>query len=131
MPLAADYPFLDVFWTLLIFFVWVIWFMILFRVIVDIFRRHDIGGGTKALWLLFLLCVPLVGLLAYMITNSESMAQRNVQSVQQSQAEFDSYVQTVAGSGGSAAEIAKAKELLDSGAINQSEFEALKAKALA
>ncbi|HVI17321.1 MAG TPA: SHOCT domain-containing protein, partial [Gaiellales bacterium] len=92
--------------------------------------RHDASGGKKALWLLFLLCVPLVGLLAYMITNSESMAQRNVQSVQQSQAEFDSYVQTVA-SGGSAAEIAKAKELLDSGAINQSEFEALKAKALA
>ncbi|MFL6049454.1 MAG: SHOCT domain-containing protein [Gaiellales bacterium] len=117
-------------WSLLVIFFMVIYFMMLFQVIVDIFRRHDASGGKKALWLLFLLCVPLVGLLAYMITNSESMAQRNVQSVQQSQAEFDSYVQTVA-SGGSAAEIAKAKELLDSGAINQSEFEALKAKALA
>ena len=117
-------------WSLLVIFFMVIYFMMLFQVIVDIFRRHDASGGKKALWLLFLLCVPLVGLLAYMITNSESMAQRNVQSVQQSQAEFDSYVQTVA-SGGSAAEIVKAKELLDSGAINQSEFEALKAKALA
>src|SRR6476469_8330535 len=121
----------DFLWSLLVIFFMVIYFMMLFQVIVDIFRRHDASGGKKALWLLFLLCVPLVGLLAYMITNSESMAERNVQSVKQSQAEFDSYVQTVAGSGGSAAEIAKAKELLDSGAINQSEFDALKAKALA
>jgi predicted PurR-regulated permease PerM len=121
----------DFLWSLLVIFFMVIYFMMLFQVIVDIFRRHDASGGKKALWLIFLLCVPLVGLLAYMITNSESMAQRNVQSAQQSQAEFDSYVQNVAGSGGSTAEIAKAKELLDSGAINQSEFEALKAKALA
>ena len=118
-------------WSLLVIFFMVIYFMMLFQVIVDIFRRHDASGGKKAAWLLILLCIPLVGLLAYMITNSESMAQRNVQSVQQSQAEFDSYVQTVATSGGSADEIAKAKELLDSGAINQAEFEALKAKALA
>jgi predicted PurR-regulated permease PerM len=121
----------DFLWSLLVIFFMVIYFMMLFQVIVDIFRRHDASGGKKAAWLLFLLCIPLVGLLAYMITNSESMAQRNVQSVQQSQAEFDSYVQTVATSGGSAGEIAKAKELLDSGAINQAEFEALKAKALA
>jgi predicted PurR-regulated permease PerM len=121
----------DFLWSLLVIFFMVIYFMMLFQVIVDIFRRNDASGGKKAAWLIFLLFVPLVGLLAYMITNSESMAQRNVQSVQQSQAEFDSYVQTVATSGGSAGEIAKAKELLDSGAINQSEFEALKAKALA
>ena len=91
-------------WSLLVIFFMVIYFMMLFQVIVDIFRRHDASGGKKAAWLLFLLCIPLVGLLAYMITNSESMAQRNVQSVQQSQAEFDSYVQTVATSGGSAAQ---------------------------
>ena len=75
-------------WSLLVIFFMVIYFMMLFQVIVDIFRRHDASGGKKALWLLFLLCIPLIGLLAYMITNSESMAQRNVQSVQQSQAEF-------------------------------------------
>ena len=118
-------------WSLLVIFFMVIYFMMLFQVIVDIFRRHDASGGKKALWLLFMLFITLIGLLAYMITNSEAMAERNVQSVQQSQAEFDSYVQTVATSGGSAGEIAKAKELLDSGAINQAEFEALKAKALA
>jgi predicted PurR-regulated permease PerM len=121
----------DFLWSLLVIFFMVIYFMMLFQVVVDIFRRNDASGGKKALWLIFLLFVPLVGLLAYMITNSESMAQRNVQSVQRSQAEFDSYVQNVAGSGGAAGEIAKAKELLDSGAISQSEFDALKAKALA
>ena len=121
----------DFLWSLLVIFFMVIYFMMLFQVIVDIFRRHDASGGKKALWLIFLLCVPLVGLLAYMITNSESMAERNVQSVKQSQAEFDSYVQTVATSGGSASEIAKAKELLDSGAITPDEYQSLKTKALA
>jgi predicted PurR-regulated permease PerM len=121
----------DFLWSLLVIFFMVIYFMMLFQVIVDIFRRRDASGGKKALWLIFLLCVPLVGLLAYMITNSESMAERSVQSARQSQAEFDSYVQNVAESGGAAGEIAKAKELLDNGTINQSEFDALKAKALA
>src|SRR6476659_6755045 len=95
----------DFLWSLLVIFFMVIYFMMLFQVIVDIFRRHDASGGKKALWLLFLLCVPLVGLLAYMITNSESMAERSVQSAKQSQAEFDSYVQNVAESGGAAGEM--------------------------
>ena len=107
----------------------VIYFMMLFYVIVDVFRRHDASGGKKALWLLFLLVAPLVGLLAYMITNSDGMAERNVNAAQQQQDQFDNYVRTTAG-GGSAAEIEKAKSLLDSGAITQDEFNALKAKAL-
>ena len=116
-------------WSLLVLFFMVIYFMMLFYVIVDVFRRHDASGGKKALWLLFLLIAPLVGLLAYMITNSDGMAERNVNAAQQQQDQFDNYVRTTAG-GGSAAEIEKAKSLLDSGAITQDEFNALKAKAL-
>ena len=116
-------------WSLLVLFFMVIYFMMLFYVIVDVFRRHDASGGKKALWLLFLLVAPLVGLLAYMITNSDGMAERNVNAAQQQQDQFDNYVLTTAG-GGSAAEIEKAKNLLDSGAITQDEFNALKAKAL-
>ena len=116
-------------WSLLVLFFMVIYFMMLFYVIVDVFRRHDASGGKKALWLIFLLVAPLVGLLAYMITNSEAMAKRQVESAKQSQQQFDTYVRDVSSSG-SAAEIEKAKGLLDSGAITQDEFNALKAKAL-
>ena len=117
-------------WSLLVIFFMVIYFMMLFYVIVDVFRRHDASGGKKAMWLLFLLVVPLLGLLAYMITNGDGMAARNVQEAQEQQDQFDSYVRTTAG-GGSAAEIEKAKALLDSGAITQQEFDTLKTKALA
>ena len=119
----------ELLWSLLVLFFMIIYFMMLFYVIVDVFRRHDASGGKKAMWLIFLLIAPLVGLLAYMITNSEGMANRNVKQAQQQQEQFDSYVRQTAG-GGSAAEIEKAKSLLDSGAITQDEFNALKAKAL-
>jgi predicted PurR-regulated permease PerM len=128
---AADYPFLDVLWTMFIFFLWIIWFFLLFRVIVDIFRRKDIGGGSKTLWLLFVILLPFLGVFVYLIVNSNEMADRDLQRAQASQQQFDSYVKDVAGSGGAAAEIDKAKQLLDSGAITQEEFNALKAKALA
>lgn len=127
--LAADYPFLDVFWTMLVFFVWVSWFVLLIRIIGDVFRRHDIGGGTKTLWLIFLLFVPFIGTFTYLIANSEGMAQRAMQETRAAQSQFDDYVKSV--SGGSAAEIDKAKKLLDDGTITQPEFEAIKAKALA
>ena len=120
----------ELLWSLLALFFMVIYFMMLFYVIVDVFRRHDASGGKKALWLVFLLVAPLVGLLAYMITNSDGIAARNVTQAQQQQDQFDDYVRTTAG-GGSAAEIEKAMNLLDSGAITQDEFNALKAKALA
>lgn len=127
----ADYPFLDVLWTMLVFFVWVAWFMLLFRIVGDIFRRSDITGGKKTLWLIFVLFAPFLGVFAYLISNSDGMAQRDLERAQAAQSQFDDYVRSAAGSGGAAAEIDKAKQLLDSGAISESEFAAIKAKALA
>ena len=129
MPFAADYPFLSVLWTMLVFFAWVIWFWILITILADIFRRHDIGGGKKALWIVFVILTPFLGVLIYLIANNEGMNERNLARARDSQAQFDDYVKTV--SGGAAAEIEKAKGLLDSGAISQAEFDQIKAKALA
>ena len=131
MVIAADYPFLDVLWTLLIFFAWVIWFWLLITIAIDVFRRRDIGGGKKTLWLIFLILVPFVGVFAYLIINHDHMAERNEQRARAQQAQFDSYVQSVATKGGPAAEIDRAKQLLDSGAITQQEFDVIKQKALA
>jgi hypothetical protein len=131
MFVASSYPFLDVFWTILIFFVWVAWFMLLFRVIGDIFRRHDIGGGAKVLWLIFVITLPFLGVFIYLIAESKGMDERSVERAQASRQQFDDYVRETASSGGAAAEIDKAKQLLDSGAITQAEFDAIKAKALA
>ena len=129
--LAADYPFLDVFWTMLVFVVWVAWFMLLFRVIGDVFRRRDTGGGAKVLWLIFVIAVPFLGVFVYLIAESKGMAERSIERAQASQQQFDAYVRETASSGGAAAEIDKAKQLLDSGAITQAEFDAIKIKALA
>jgi hypothetical protein len=129
--ILADYPFLGVLWSMLVFFVWVAWFMLLFKIVGDIFRRRDIGGGMKTLWLIFVLFLPFLGVFVYLIANNDEMAQRDMERAQAAQAQFNDYVQQAAGSGGAAAEIDKAKKLLDSGAINESEFAALKAKALA
>jgi len=129
--IAADYPLLDVFWTMLIFFVWISWFMLLFRVIGDIFRRRDIGGGAKVLWLIFVIALPFLGVFIYLVAENDGMAERNMQQLQAHQQATDAYIQSVAGSGGAAAEIDKAKQLLDSGAITQQEFDAIKQKALA
>jgi hypothetical protein len=129
--LAADYPFLDVLWTMLIFFAWVIWFWILITVFADLFRRKDIGGGSKVLWTIFVIIVPFLGVFIYLLVNHEGMADRSIRDVQASQAQMDAHIQSVAGSGGPAAEIERAKALLDSGAIDQAEFDSLKRKALA
>jgi len=125
---ASSYPFLDVLWTMIIFFCWIIWFFLLFRVIADIFRRHDIHGGAKTLWLIFVIILPFLGVFIYLIVESHGMADRDMKSVQASQQQFDTYVKSVAG--GSAAEIEKAKGLLDSGAISQAEYDSIKSKAL-
>jgi Phospholipase_D-nuclease N-terminal/Short C-terminal domain len=127
---AADYPFLDILWTLLIFFAWVIWFWMLIIVIGDVFRRNDIGGGKKTIWLLFVIFLPFLGIFAYLIANSDGMSERNAQRAKADRAQFDDYVRTVATEGGPASEIERAKQLLDSGAITQPEFDAIKAKAL-
>ena len=116
-------------WSLIVIFFMVVYFMMLFSVIVDIFRRHDASGGKKALWLLFILVVPLLGLLIYLIANGQGIAERQSKDVQQSQAQLDDHIKAV--TGGSAEQIAKAKELLDAGTITQAEFDQLKAKALA
>ena len=129
---AADYPFLEVLWTMLVFFAWVMWFWLLIVIIGDLFRRHDIGGGKKTVWLIFLLFLPFLGAFAYVLANSKSMAERNMARAREQQAEHDDYVRATAGTGGgAAAEIDRAKQLLDSGAITQAEFDAIKAKALA
>jgi hypothetical protein len=129
--IAADYPFLDVLWTLFIFFAWVIWFWLLITIFADIFRRHDIGGGKKALWVIFVIIVPFIGVLIYLIAESKGMAERQEQVARRAKSQTDEYIKTVAADVDPAGQIAQAKQLLDSGAINQHEFDALKQKALA
>jgi len=127
--LASDYPFLDILWTMFIFFLFVIWIWILITVFVDIFRRKDTSGFSKAAWIIFVIILPYLGVLIYLIANHDGMADRNLAQMQQQKAATDEYIRSV--SGGAAAEIEKAKGLLDSGAISQAEFDAIKAKALA
>jgi hypothetical protein len=129
--LAADYPFLDVLWTMFVFFLFIIWIWILITVFADIFRRKDISGFGKAAWIVFVILLPYLGVLVYLIANHDGMADRNLAQMQKQQQATDAYIQSVAGSGGAAGEIEKAKGLLDSGAITQAEFDALKQKALA
>ena len=130
MVFAADYPFLDVFWTMVIFFFWVIWIWILVTVLIDLFRRHDIGGGGKALWALFVIVLPYLGVFIYLITQGKQMAERRAEELRASRASFDEHVREVSATSAPSDQIAKAKELLDSGAIDQAEFDQLKRKAL-
>jgi hypothetical protein len=131
MPIAADYPFLDILWSMIIFFVWVTWIWMMILILSDVFRRRDLSGWGKAGWTFFLIVLPFLGALIYLIAQSDGMAERRAQDAQGQRAQMDDYVRSLAGSGGPAAEIDKAKQLLDSGAIDQAEYEALKAKALA
>ena len=131
MLVASDYPFLDVMWTMLVFFVWIAWFLLLFRIIGDIFRRRDLGGGAKTVWLIFVILLPFLGVFVYLVSQNDGMNQRQAEQMQAQQSRMDDYVRSVAASGGPAAEIEKAKGLLDSGAISQSEYDSIKAKALA
>ena len=131
MVLAADYPFMDVLWTMIIFFAWVVWIWMVVLILIDIFRRRDIGGWAKAGWTVFIIVIPFIAALIYLIAEHDGMADRAADRMRGQQAQFDSYVRTAADSGGAASEIDRAKKLLDDGAITESEFEALKAKALA
>jgi hypothetical protein len=126
--IAADYPFIDVLWTMIIFFFWVIWIWIVITVLIDVFRRHDIGGFAKALWVIFVVILPWLGVLIYLIVEHDGMRERSLKQAQAQREAFDDRVREA--SGGSADEIAKAKQLLDQGAITQDEFNALKTKAL-
>jgi Phospholipase_D-nuclease N-terminal/Short C-terminal domain len=131
--IASDYPFLDILGSMLFFFGFVLWFWLLIRVFGDVFRRHDIGGFGKFAWSLFVIVIPLLGVLVYLIAEGRKMAERDVDQAKAQKAAMDEYVRSVAGEGGGGpgSEIAHAKQLLDSGAINQEEFERLKQKALA
>lgn len=117
--------------SMLFFFLFIVWFWILITVFADIFRRHDTSGFAKVLWMIFVIILPYFGVFIYLIANHDGMTERSMKQAQAQQAQMDQYVQSVAGSGGSAAEIEKAKGLLDSGAITQAEYDSMKAKALA
>ncbi len=128
--IAADYPFLEVLWTMFVFFAFIIWFWILITIFADIFRRKDTSGFSKVLWIIFVIILPFLGVFIYLIANHDGMTERNIAQAQKQQEQMDAYVKSVAGSGGAAAEIERAKGLLDSGAITQAEFDSIKAKAL-
>jgi Short C-terminal domain/Phospholipase_D-nuclease N-terminal len=126
--IAADYPFLDVLWTIVIFFAWVIFIWVAITVLIDVFRRRDIGGWAKAAWVVVVIVLPFLGVLIYLVTQHDGMRERSETEVKAQRQALDQYVRETAG--GPASEIAKAKELLDAGAITQEEFDAIKAKAL-
>ena len=128
MPLAT-YTFLDVLWSMIIFFAFVIWIWLLITVFADIFRRRDASGFAKALWIIFVIILPYLGVLIYLIAEHNGMAERGEHQLRAAQAQQDAYIKSVAGTS-SADQIAQAKQLLDSGAITQAEFDALKQKAL-
>jgi hypothetical protein len=131
MFLAADYPLLDIIWTMLVFFGWVIWFWLLIVVFGDLFSRHDISGWGKAGWVLLVVALPYLGVFIYLIAQGQHMAERRGAETRARRASADEYIRDVASGGGPADEIARAKGLLDSGAISEAEFEQIKQKALA
>lgn len=113
-----------------VFFAWIIWFWLLITVFSDLFRRHDASGFTKVLWMIFVIILPYLGVFVYLIANHDGMTERAMKQQQAQQQQFDERIRA-AGASNAAADIEKAKQLLDSGAINQAEYEALKAKSLA
>jgi len=132
MSLAdSSYPLLDVFWSILLFFLWVMWFWVLIMVFIDIFRSRDLSGWAKALWFLFVLLIPLIGVLVYLIARGGRMQERTAQEAQQQDRQFRAYVQEAAGSQSSADQLAKLADLRDRGVITAAEFETQKAKVLA
>ena len=135
MPLAASssYPLLDAFWTIVEIFLWVIWFWILITVFIDIFRSHDLSGWGKALWFLFVLIIPLIGVLVYLIVRGDSMHERQMRQVQAEDQAARSYIQQAAAESpaSTADQLEKLANLRDRGVITPEEFEREKAKILA
>jgi hypothetical protein len=127
---STSYPFLNLFWDILIVFAWILFIWVAIICFTDIFRRRDISGWGKAAWVVLIVIIPWIGVLAYLIFNHNGMADRSEKQAQASQAQFDDYVRQAADRGGPAGEIETAKKLLDSGTITQDEFDAIKAKAL-
>ena len=129
--LAYDYPVLGVFWSMLMFFIWIAWIILVFRIFVDVFRSPDIGGFGKAFWCIFVIVVPFLGVLVYLIVHGGGMAQRDVDQARQNEAAFRSYIRDTAGTGGTADELTKLADLHARGALSDDEFAAQKAKLLA
>ncbi|MBV9048427.1 MAG: PLDc N-terminal domain-containing protein [Solirubrobacterales bacterium] len=127
---ASSYPFLNVLWDILIIFAWLLFIWIAIVAFSDLFRRRDISGWRKAAWVVLIVLLPWIGVLAYLIVNHDGMAERSEKQTQAAQAQFDEYVRQAADKGGPAGEIETAKKLLDSGTITQTEFDAIKARAL-
>jgi Short C-terminal domain/Phospholipase_D-nuclease N-terminal len=130
MTATTTYPILDLFWTMLQIFVFIIWIWLLIAIFSDIFRSHDMGGGAKALWFIFVLVVPLLGVLVYLIARGGSMHERAVAQAQRQQHAFDDYVRQTAGGASQADELAKLADLKAKGVLTDAEFEAQKAKLL-
>ena len=132
MVIAADYPFLDVLWTMILFFAWVVWIVMMVAILADVFRRRDIGGWAKAGWCVFLIVLPFLGVLVYLVAQHDGIAERNEQRAELAQRQWDERVRrSVSGADGAAAEIERAEQLLAKGTISHTEFESLKAKAIA
>jgi hypothetical protein len=131
LAVIETYPLLEVFWTMLIFFAFVVWIWILFIVFADIFRRHDVSGWVKTLWIVFVILLPYLGVFVYLIAEHKGMTERSVKQAEASKAEMDQYVRSVASQSDPSEQIAKAKSLLDQGTISQAEFDQIKQKALA
>ena len=131
MVIAADYPFLDIVFTMLIFFAWVVWIWMMIMILSDVFRRRDISGWGKAAWVVFLIVLPFIGVLVYLVAQHDGMAERRSSDLRDAEAQMDDYLRSVPAEQGPASEIAKAAQLRDSGAITQTEFETIKAQALA
>ena len=131
MILATDYPLLEAFETILIFFGFVIWLWLLFTVFADIFRRSDASAWVKVLWIVLIILLPFLGVFIYLIAEHKGMSERAIKQEEAARSQMDQYVKSVAGDRGPAEQIANAKRLLDSGTITQAEFEQIKQKALA
>ena len=129
--LSYDYPLLGFFWSMLMIFLWIAWIFLLIRVFADVFRNHKMGGFAKALWIIFVIVAPFLGVLIYLIVHGGSMAERDLHDAQSQQAAFDSYIRETAGSSGAADELTKLAALKSQGVITDAEFAAQKAKLLA
>jgi type VI protein secretion system component VasK len=127
---SQDYPLLNLFWTMLWFFLWILWIFLLIRIITDIFRSHDLNGWTKAAWLLFVIILPFLGVLVYLIARGSDMQRRDVRQAENNEAAFRTYVQDAAGSGSTADELTKLVTLRDQGVLTNEEFAAQKSRIL-
>jgi len=127
---SSSYPLLNIFWSMFVFFIWILWIWILIWIIIDIFRSHDLGGFAKAMWFLFIIFIPLIGVLVYLIARGGKMHEHAAQQAQQQDREFRAYVQDAAGSQSSADQLAKLADLRERGAISADEFAREKAKVL-